>query len=151
MHKIATPLFCVMVVASMWPASVFALEYRGTVKGTAVEPGYLEYRILPGADSVTALEFSDARGAGVRKIEDVPIVFDNAGRPVAGVGQDTKLSLLQNVPLASPVSPPTGNGRHEEQWVRIADNRMPEPGSWAVLIAGILGICAVARPRIFSS
>jgi hypothetical protein len=43
------------------------------------------------------------------------------------------------------------NDRSEE-WFRISaiDSSIPEPGGGAMLIAGLLGMCAVARRRIFS-
>jgi hypothetical protein len=41
--------------------------------------------------------------------------------------------------------------KNEEQEQPAADQPSPEPGGLALLIAGVLGICAVARPRILST
>ena len=39
-----------------------------------------------------------------------------------------------------------------DEWFRLsAPEAFPKPGNWAILVAGLLGMCAVARPRIFSS
>jgi hypothetical protein len=41
--------------------------------------------------------------------------------------------------------------RGAEEWFRLATTfPIPEPGSWTMLIAGLLRMCAVARRRIFS-
>jgi hypothetical protein len=102
--------------------------------------------------------------ADVRKIENAPSAL-NAGsnsqyavdRPSpAGSPRDTdqpgKLALLENAPLPLKDSSKAAAIRQDQTWVRLSDTpNMPEPGSWAVLLAGFLGICAVARPRIFSS
>jgi hypothetical protein len=115
------------------------------------------------ADTGTPRGFPDGPVAGVRKLENVPIVRDNSGEaqyhqerrnPNGGVDadrQDTRLSLLQNAPRTVPGSKLTRSDSPQEQWLRLPDTAIPEPGTWAVLIAGLLGICAVARPRIFSS
>jgi len=98
-----------------------------------------------------------------RKIEDGQSAL-NAGnsqfpldRPsLAGAPRDMeqpgKLALLENVPLPSKDSANAACLRRGETWVRLSDTpNIPEPGTWAVLLAGFLGICAMARPRIFSS
>ncbi len=115
------------------------------------------------ADTGTRHGFSDAGVAGVRKLENVPIVRDNSGNaqysqerrnPTGDAEdgrQDTRLSLLQNSPRSVPGTTLTRDDRSQEQWMRLSERTIPEPGAWAVLIAGLLGICAVARPRIFSS
>lgn len=115
------------------------------------------------ADTGTRHGLSDAGVAGVRKLENVPIVRDNSGNaqysqeprnPAGGAEddrQDTRLSLLQDSPRSVPGTTLTRDERSPEQWMRLSDRTIPEPGAWAMLIAGLLGICAVARPRIFSS
>ncbi len=63
------------------------------------------------------------------------------------------VALRQDASRPLPGAAPAGNdGRKQEQWLRLPERgAMPEPGLWALLLAGFLGICAVARPRIFSS
>lgn len=81
------------------------------------------------------------------------------GGPVAAMQKEDPPQRLESVALRQDVSRPppraaqAGNdGRKEEQWLRLPESgTMPEPGLWALLLAGFLGICAVARPRIFSS
>jgi hypothetical protein len=94
------------------------------------------------------------------KIDNVPVGSDNAQNTQSDSsnrrlekggsrGDEPKLSLLQVDRLALRQTPLAGN--NSEEWVRLPEAPAPQPGTWAVLLAGFLGICAVARPRIFSS
>ena len=174
MQRIVTPFLFLMIAASIWPAAAFASHRSDPAKKESVcdasgrsiraalaVPG--DAAVRPHATRPTAAR----KIQGVRKLENVPIVFDGVGSrheartptEVADARQDTKLSLLENTPLprqngslakARDVSRP-GNNALEAQWMRLDDTPIPEPGIWAMLVAGFLGICAVARPRIFSS
>ena len=42
-------------------------------------------------------------------------------------------------------------GVRDEGLSLSALDTFPKPGNWAMLVAGLLGMCAVARPRIFFS
>jgi hypothetical protein len=62
------------------------------------------------------------------------------------------VALRQDAPLAPPGVAQPGSDGQKEQWLRQPEgSTSPEPGLWALLLAGFLGICALARPRIFSS
>jgi hypothetical protein len=174
-HRIVTPFLFLMVAASIWPAAAFASHRSDTAKKDSVCDAYgrsiraaLSVPDDAGARPRTPDHPTATRKIqGARKLENVPIVFDGVGSrheartpaDVADARQDTKLSLLENAPLprqngsltkARDVSRPANNGL-EAQWMRLDDSPIPEPGIWAMLVAGFLGICAVARPRIFSS
>lgn len=76
------------------------------------------------------------------------------GRVGSGIGdarQESKLSPLRNTPVFFSGTAQSGNDRREEPSVRPSANSIPEPGTWVVLIAGFLAMCAVARRRIFPS
>lgn len=82
-----------------------------------------------------------------------------AGKPVAALQDgDDMPKRLENVavrpgaPRPQADSAQDANHGREAQWLRLSEGgAVPEPGLWALLLAGFLGICAVARPRIFSS
>lgn len=130
---------------------------------TVQSPAFASDQRAEGSFIHAALPLAHERAAGAipsapmaaRKLENVPVESNSAAdnklrsdaRNPSGEGRETKLALLHSTPLASR---DTATGT-EEQWVRIPDSPIPEPGTWAILLAGFLGICAVARPRIFSS
>ena len=64
---------------------------------------------------------------------------------------DTVLSLMHPGPRPPQVAARTVDDEQPGDWIRTAESTVPEPGLWAVLIAGFLGVCAMARPRIYSS
>lgn len=75
----------------------------------------------------------------VQKAEDLPQRLDS-------------VALRQDAPLAPPGAAQPGSDGQGEQWLRQPEgSASTEPGLWVLLLAGFLGICAVARPRIFSS
>jgi hypothetical protein len=170
-HRIATTFLSLLIAASMGPASAVGSDHPDIAKANICEVGADKNKnqdlSRAALDVRQRSALSDgARMEGVRKIENVPIALDGAGkgrearRLNDGVGetrQDTRLALLQNTPhplqdtsRARDSSHATG-ARQDADWARMTDNPMPEPGTWAMLIAGFLGICAVARPRIFTS
>jgi len=160
-NRCSTPLaiLALMVSASLWHAPVLAAPPSDAAKAAAAK-GANTFSVIPEA-AAQALQ-----PQGARKLENVPVVFESARSrreaptPLGGLPetrQDAKLSLLQNStdPLAERArtrsdSPPADK-ETTAGWARVDDGPNPEPGTWAVLIAGILGICAVARPRIFHS
>jgi len=79
-------------------------------------------------------------------------VDPGADRSDAGAAPpDTVLSLMHPGPRPPPVAARTVDDEQPGDWIRTAESTVPEPGLWAVLIAGFLGVCAMARPRIYSS
>jgi hypothetical protein len=100
---------------------------------------------------------------GVRDGGDMSVFLDDAGKQHNGrerrdrsddtrqAEQGNGLSLLQNVPLPMHDARSSGNTEGEGRWARLPDSPFPEPGNWAMVIAGLLGMCAVARPRLHSS
>ena len=149
MQKNVTSFAILMVWASMVQTPAFGSERRTVPEGTVIQAA------LPLAHERSAGALPSAPTAGARKLENVPVELNGAvdkklrseARNPSGEGRETKLALLHATPLTSRDTP-TGT---EEQWVRVPDSPIPEPGTWAILLAGFLGICAVARPRIFSS
>ncbi len=144
-----------------WPAAALpAAKFDGTKRRLSRPSAGLQ-RVV--ADTGKPRDRPEGPVAGVHKLENVPIVRDGAGNAPSGQGlsdstdgvedhrRDTRPSLPQDAPRSVPGTTLTRNDSRQEQWMRVPDRAMPEPGAWAVLIAGLLGICAVARPRIFSS
>lgn len=180
MPRTTTAFFSLIIAASIWCAPAFAVQEaqdrfaamlwcapvlavqdeHNAAWGLCPLADDANYRMLPVADagalrglwaaqrglSVAQRGLSLAqRGLAVgpmpavRKSEDAPKVLD-------------AVALRQDVLRPLPRASQTGNDGQKEQWVRLSDgNFIPEPGIWALLIAGFLGMCAVARPRIFSS
>lgn len=146
---------CAETRGSAWPATA----KRDSAKRQSNGSGADRSRVV--ADNRAPRGLSDGPLTGARKLENVPIVRDKSDEaqyrqerrnPTGGVEddrQDGGLSLLQNSPRPVPGTTLARNDGREEQWVRLPERTIPEPGAWAVLIAGLLGICAVARPRIF--
>lgn len=134
-------------------------------KAPCVQPGADAPAQTPSSKFSVIPEAAAQPLEGARKLENVPVILDggrghrDARAPAGGAPearQDTQLSLLQNStdPLqerAHSRSDTPDAGKQAAGWVRLDDGPIPEPGAWAVLIAGVLGICAVARPRIFTS
>lgn len=176
MKGCSTPLaiLALMVSSSIWHAPVLAADHcasTGTCEQANAAQGSAGKVPLPAAKSAASFNVIPEAAAqmlqpeGARKLENVPIVFETAGNrrevraPLDGLPdtrQDAKLSLLQKStdplterPRSRSDSP--SSDKHAAGWARLDDSPIPEPGTWAVLIAGILGICAVARPRIFTS
>jgi hypothetical protein len=180
-NRCGTPLaiLALMVSASVWHAPVLAADHSGNsgglgqanaIRGNAAHDnadkapspaakGATSFNVIPEAAAQTL------QPEGARKLENVPIVFESARSrrevraplgDLPGAHQDTKLSLLKNAtdPLQERPRSRSDTPSADKQaaaWARLDESPIPEPGTWAVLIAGILGICAVARPRIFSS
>ncbi len=115
------------------------------------------------ADSGTPRYHSAGATAGTGKGESMPIVLDTSdrttdgltGRSPSGGARDARpvmeLSLIQSTPVRLPGTPQAGNDRPAEQWMWASDSSIAEPGIWVVLIAGFLGMCAVARRRFLIS
>jgi hypothetical protein len=63
---------------------------------------------------------------------------------------DAVLAPSQDMSIYSRIGTQITKGA--EEWFRLAATypTPPEPGNWTMLIAGLLGICAVARRRILS-
>ena len=151
MRKTAIPFAILVIGVSLSQSPVFGADQANTGKSATAGGQHA----LPVAQyRSTANDIVAAPAARAHKIENVPLALNKKPRgenrsPAAGTESarsDTKLALLETAPsrnAASGASPP------EEQWLRISES--PQPGSWAILLAGFLGICAVARPRIFSS
>lgn len=93
----------------------------------------------PEARSAAPGGFAGGPVAAMRKAEDLPPRLESVA-----LGSDASRPL--------PAAAQVGNDGRKEQWLRLPEgSAIPEPGLWGLLLAGFLGICAVARPRIFSS
>jgi len=154
-YKLFSSFFLALITGSV-VGSAFAADVRNDSSCEASRPVEQHRGLAAGQRH----PFSPA--AHVRNFQNVHSEFnargDNASdraRP-ADAPRDTdqpgKLALLENAPMSLKDSPNAAATRPDQTWVRLSDkSNVPEPGSWAVLLAGFLGICAVARPRIFSS
>jgi hypothetical protein len=116
-----------------------------------------------------ALDDPGADGAGRNSADHGTTGMNTAGQNTAGnmdsqpgphprsspgageVPPHTVLSLFHQSPRPPQVAARTVGDEQQGDWMRTSENKVPEPGLWAVLIAGFLGVCAMARPRIFSS
>lgn len=131
-------LLCLMAAASIWSGSALALErIELAAAGACDGASTLDHRMLFSVDAGAFRESSAQVLALARKGEGLPAV-------AAGTGKDAASKML-------PVAARGGSGENGEEWMRSADSAPVEPGIWALLLAGFLGICAVARPRIFES
>lgn len=84
----------------------------------------------------------------------LPTEPGDPGADTAGAGEappDTALALMHPSPRPPQLAARTVGDEQPEDWMRTAERPISEPGLWAVLIAGFLGACAMARRRIFSS
>jgi len=140
MYRITTAIFTLIVAASICCAPALAAQVARTAAGGSCTVGDdTGYRMLLVADAGAPSGLLVWPMPAVRKVGETPRVLDS-------------VALRQDVPRSLPVAAQSGHDGQKEQWVRLADgNSSSEPGIWALLLAGFLGICAVARPRIFSS
>ncbi len=161
MYRTVIPFITVMLAASAFSPFALADVARATIQPALCERvAYMDQAAPPAARQTgkACAEASEPE-ASARKIETVPLPAGAAGlaelaperpRPSAGVGDilpDARRAVRRDMPNAN-ARATTG---HDDEWVRVSEKPIPEPGAWAVLLAGILGIFAVARPRIFSS
>jgi hypothetical protein len=140
MNSAQTALSCLIVAASIGCVPALAApEARGAAWGwctPAADPDYRPQRV---ADSAAPGGFAGGPMAAMRKAEDLPKRLESG-------------AWRQAAPGPRPGAAQAANDGHKEQWLRLPEgSAIPEPGLWALLLAGFLGICAVARPRIFSS
>lgn len=81
-----------------------------------------------------------------------PGASDSENSGAGAAPPDTVISLMQPGPRPPQVAARTvDDEKQPEDWIRTAESTTPEPGLWAMLIAGFLGVCAMARRRISSS
>jgi len=140
MSSAKTALSCLIVAASIGCVPALAApQARGAAWGWCTSAADPDYRPLRVADSAAPGGFAGGPVAEMQKAEVLPQRLES-------------VALRQDAPRPQPGSAQAGNDGREEQWLRLSESgAVPEPGLWALLLAGFLGICAVARPRIFSS
>ncbi|MEO8716785.1 MAG: hypothetical protein ABI423_01055 [Burkholderiales bacterium] len=136
LHRFFGLMACLAVAAALGPGSALALE-RGRLDGACNRAGAPDYRMLCAVGGGAPREFSSEVRAAAREGESLAKVPEGAGKV--------------NAAKILPVAAQRGNDRSAEQWMRSPDSAPAEPGLWALLAAGFLGICALARPRIFAS
>lgn len=140
MSSAKTALSCLIVAASIGCVPALAApEARGAAWGWCTPAADPDYRLLRVADSAAPGSFAGGPVAAMRKAGDLPQRLESVA-----LGSDASRPL--------PAAAQVGNDGRKEQWLRLPESSaIPEPGLWGLLLAGFLGICAVARPRIFSS
>lgn len=139
MSSAQTALSCLIVAASIGCAPALAAPQARAAWGWCTSAADPDYRALRVADSAAPGGFAGGPMAAMQKAADLP-------RRLEGV------ALRQDAPRPLPGAAQAGNDDRLGQWLRLPEaSAIPEPGLWALLLAGFLGICAVARPRIFSS
>jgi len=164
-YKFVRSFFVALTAVPMAAGLAFGSEHHGLRNSNSCEAGrpIEQHAWLPVGQS--NLFGSTGRAAAqARKIEnahsalngmaDSQFTLDRPAPSAAprNMAQDGKLALLENAPLPLNGNSKVASPRPDQTWVRLSDTpNIPEPGSWAVLLAGFLGICAVARPRIFTS
>ncbi len=131
-------LLCLTAAASLWSGSALALERIDLAAAGACDGNSaVDYRMLFAVDG----------GAFPESFAKVPALArkgDGLAAAAAGKGKDVASKML-------PAAARGGSGETGVELMRSADSAPVEPGIWALLLAGFLGICAVARPRIFES
>jgi hypothetical protein len=140
MNPPTAALLCMILAAATGCAPALAApEARGAAWGWCTPAADPDYRVLRVADSAAPGGFAGGPVAARQDNDDmtkrleIVAMRPGAPRPQPGAAQDA-------------------NDGRKEQWLRLSESgAVPEPGLWALLLAGFLGICAVARPRIFSS
>lgn len=131
-------LLCLMAAASIGSGSALALERIDLAAAGACDgASTLDHRMLFSVDAGAFRESSGQVLALARKGEGLSAVAASQGHEVAA-------KML-------PAAARGGSDGTGAAWLRSADGAPAEPGFWALLLAGFLGICAVARPRIFAS
>ncbi|MEO8165669.1 MAG: hypothetical protein ABI619_09765 [Betaproteobacteria bacterium] len=160
MPKIVTPFFTLMIVASLWPAVALSADERGTLdQAPCAHTAYMDQNTAPAKNALQPCEPATDAHTGAHKIENVPLATvagaaiesgPDRPQPSAGIAEalpEGRRAVRRDMPNANAR---VQNG-HNDEWVRLSEGPIPEPGAWAVLLAGILGVLAVARPRVFSS
>jgi hypothetical protein len=132
-------LRCLMTATALWSGSALALDPGAPpVAGFCGGGKAPDCRMLFAVGAGVPKEYSKDQLALAFAGERLPAMSDGAGNPPAA-GVRTVAAQ--------------GGGKNAaaENWVRKSDWAPAEPGLWVLLVAGFLGICAVARPRIFTS
>jgi len=131
-------LLCLMTAASIWSGSALALERIDLAAAGACDGNSaVDYRMLFAMDGGASAEAFAKVPALTGKSDGFPAV-------AAGKGKEVASRIL-------PAAARGGSGESGEEWLRSDDSAPVKPGIWALLLAGFLGVCAVARPRIFES
>jgi hypothetical protein len=137
-HMTGGWLRCLMTAAALWSGSALALDPGAPLVAGFCDGGKApDCRMLFAVGADAPKEFSKALPALAFASERLPILPDAVARQAA----------LGSRPGAAQ----SGDGTAAENWLRKSDRAPAEPGLWVLLVAGFLGICAVARPRIFTS
>lgn len=132
-------LRCLMTAAALWSGSALALD-----PGASFGAGFCDGGKAPEC----RMFFAVGAGAPREYPKDVPTLAFAGGRlPTMsdGAAQQTAVGVQTVAPQIGGQNTVAGNG------ARASDRAASEPGLWVMLVAGFLGICAVARPRIFTS
>lgn len=171
MYRIAGSSLCLMVAASVCGLPALALDSlaAGALSaedrtdgaaaaicevGAYIDQPVLHHPMLLAAYTRAAPNPAAARSSRADPGTALPTEPGDPGADTAGAGEappDTALSLMHPGPRPPRIAARTVGDEQPEDWMRTAERPIPEPGLWAVLIAGFLGVCAMARRRIFSS
>ena len=144
------PSFFVALIAAWMVGSAFGSENRDAHNSGSCEAGRVEPTWLKAGQRTMFGSVAYARKN--ENVQSKPGTGLDRGTMGNDMGQSGKLALLENAPLPSKDRAKPVATRPDQTWIRLSDKpNVPEPGTWAILLAGFLGICAVARPRIFSS
>lgn len=95
---------------------------------------------------LVAAQGAPAAAASPASCQDAaPVVLQNVGRARPAQGPRDPAVLQQaGVIRAAYAAPRTGDERPRQQ----PAERTPEPGGWATLVAGLLGLATIARRRM---
>lgn len=139
MNPAKTALSCLIVAASIGCAPALAApEAHGAAWSWCTPAADPDYRPLVVADSAAPGGFAGGPVAAPQDRDDTPKRLES-------------VAMRTDTPRSEPGSAQDAN-HGKGQWLRLSESgAVPEPGLWALLLAGFLGICALARPRIFSS
>jgi hypothetical protein len=153
-----TPAFFFLIATALpGPAPATALECDNDWADSPISGGVWHYEKPLGGDRAALVQVaavgSEERGFDVHRLGQSGRIVERKPVRAPRVGDESAAWTDREARLNSPRSlsgTPSASSDEDKVPGLSATHFPPEPGSWAMLIAGLLGIWRVARRRIFS-